>query len=256
MLNKPSAHAASTPASWVWTLPASGMQGRLQDTDLQALATVCPPRTYRRGEYVYRIGDTADDLYVLIDGSVKLSAPARLGGERVLAVCGPDDFFGESFLAGGGVRNADALCLDAGTVVCGISREAFLTLSRQAPTVVLAFTAAFAARAHVLQERLGFLSHRAETRLARVFLDLAVRLGHEQHGSHAHPLEWMTLSLDVRHEDLAGLAHISRVTVTEVLSQWRALGLLVGTRGEYQVNVNGLSEWCDTLERRDAGAMS
>ena len=244
----------STPA-WAWTLHASGVRERLRETDLHVLATVCPPRTYRRGDHVYRLGDAADDLYVLIDGSVKLSAPARLGGERVLAVCGPDDFFGESFLTGGSVRNADAVCLDTGTVVCAISRDAFLTLARQSPGVVLAFTAAFAARAHDLQERLGFLSHRAEMRLARVFLDLAVRLGQGPQPG-LEPVEWVTLSLDVRHEDLAGLAHMSRATVTEVLSQWRALGLLVGTRGEYQVNVGGLSEWCDALEHRDAGGLS
>jgi CRP/FNR family transcriptional regulator, cyclic AMP receptor protein len=231
-----------------WLLTGSGILARLSEADIQALTAICPPRTFRRGDRVYRYGDPADALCVLIHGHVKLSVPARLGGERVVSVCGPEDFFGESFLSGHPQRSAEAICLENETMVCSISRQAFLTLSGEAPTVVLAFMAAFAGRSVDLQGQLDDLSRSAEVRLIRTFLRLTQRLGE----SKPERGDWAALSLDLKHEDLAGLANVSRVTATEVLSQWRSLGLLTGTRGQYEVNVDGLALREEELEARES----
>lgn len=232
---------AATPRAFV--VPSSGVSDRLSDADVQVLSAVCPPRTYRRGDRVYHAGDPAGTLCVLLHGFVKLSAPARLGGERVLAVCGPDDFFGESFLAGDLTRGADAVSLEDGTVVCAVSRDAFVEVARRAPTAALAFTAAFAARAHVLQGRLDHLARGAQARLALTLLTLARRFGRPREDG------WVRLELELRHEDLAGLANVSRVTATELLSRWRTLGLVVGTRGRYDVHLDGLENLCEDLEQ-------
>ena len=53
---------------------------------------------------------------------MKLSRAGRLGAERILTVCGPDDFFGESFLTSSAVTLSDAICLTEQAIICPINR--------------------------------------------------------------------------------------------------------------------------------------
>jgi CRP-like cAMP-binding protein len=225
-----------------WVIEGSGIHASLSDADIQALSGVCPPRSHTKGDRLYRSGDPAESLFVLLDGHVKISTPARLGGERIVTVCGPDDFFGESFLTGAQQRVTDAVCLSDTALVCAISRGQFLELARRAPTVALAFAVVLAEHAQRLQTQLDDLTRPAPVRLARTLLALAERFGNA-----AEP-GWMALAVDLKHEDLAGLAHLSRVTVTEYLSAWRSQGLVLGTRGRYTLHVDGLLTLCEQLE--------
>ncbi len=67
----------------------------------------------------------------------------------------------------------------------------------------------------------------APSRLASTLLDLARRFGREADDG------WVEVDLDLRQEDLAALAGTSRVSATQALGAWRALGLVEGTRGRY-----------------------
>jgi CRP/FNR family transcriptional regulator, cyclic AMP receptor protein len=198
-----------------WVVEQSGIGTLITDADMQALSGICPPRSYRKGDCLYRTGEVAHGLFVLLDGHVKISTPARLGGERTVTVCGPDDFFGESFLTGAQKRASDAVCLSDTAVACAISREQFLEIARRAPTVALAFAVMLAEHAQRLQAQLDHLTRPAPVRLARTLLSLAERFGRENRSG------WIDLEVDLKHDDLAGLAHLSRVTVTEYLSAWR-----------------------------------
>ena len=225
-----------------WVIEGSGVGALMTDADMQALSGVCPPRQYRKGDRLYRSGEIAQSLYVLLDGHVKISTPARLGGECIVAVCGPDDFFGESFLTNARERVSDAVCLSDTVIACAITRENFLEIARRAPTVALAFAVALAEHAQRLQARLDHLTRPAPVRLARTLISLAERFGREDRPG------WIDLEVDLKHEDLAGLAHLSRVTVTEYLSAWRAQELVLGTRGRYAINREGLLTLCEQLE--------
>jgi CRP/FNR family transcriptional regulator, cyclic AMP receptor protein len=225
-----------------WVIEQSGVIGHMTDADMQVLGGICPPRPYVKGDRLYRSGEEAHSLFVLLDGHVKISTPARLGGERIVTVCGPDDFFGESFLTGAQERASDAVCLSDTAVACSISRSQFLELARRAPTVMLAFAVVLAEHAQRLQAQLDHLARPAPVRLARTLISLAERFGQA-----AQP-GWFDLDVNLKHEDLAGLAHLSRVTVTEYLSAWRAQELVLGSRGRYTINREGLLTLCEQLE--------
>jgi CRP/FNR family transcriptional regulator, cyclic AMP receptor protein len=225
-----------------WVIEQTGMTALMTDADVQVLSGICPPREYHRGDRLYRSGDAAHSLFVLLDGHVKISTPARLGGERIVTVCGPDDFFGESFLTGARERVSDAVCLSDTAIACAISRDQFLEIARKAPTVALAFAVVLAEHAQRLQAQLDHLTRPAPVRLARTLISLAERFGREEKPG------WMELEVDLKHEDLAGLAHLSRVTVTEYLSAWRTQELVLGTRGRYVINREGLLTLCEQLE--------
>lgn len=58
--------------------------------------------TYTAGEFVYRKGDAADCMHVVVEGEAEI-----LIGDRVLEVVGAPNFFGEMALVGHTARSAD-----------------------------------------------------------------------------------------------------------------------------------------------------
>ena len=209
---------------------------------MQHIGAVCPPRPYRKGERIYRLGEPAGTLYVLLEGHVKLSRPGRLGAERVLNVCGPDDFFGESFLTSSAATLSDAVCLTEQAVVCPINRAQFLEIVRLRPGVAVLLASILASRLQELQARLDALGQPVQVRLAQVMLDLAYRLGHE-----VEP-DVYDLRVQLRHEEIASLAQASRVSATQAISAWRQQEFVVGTRGQYRVNTAALEQLIGQLQ--------
>ncbi|BDP43924.1 cAMP-binding protein (plasmid) [Deinococcus aetherius] len=225
-----------------WAVTDTDWMNSISDPDMQRLGQICPPRRYARGERVYRRGEPAGSLHILLEGHVKLAQPGWLGNERVLTVCGPDDFFGENFLTGAATCLADAVCLTDHTVVCPVSREQFLEVATQLPHVALTFAMVLARRNADLEERLHVMTQPVQVRLARVMAELAVRLGEDTGEGVYH------LRLDLRHDEIASMANASRVSATQAISAWRAQDLVLGTRGDYRVNVRGLEALIEQLE--------
>ncbi len=234
----PSAHSPQK----AWAVTDTDWMTSLSDTDMQVMGQICPPRPYTRGERIYRRGDPATNLYILLEGHVKLAHSTWLGNERVITVCGPDDFFGENFLTGAGSCLADAICLNERTVVCPVNQEQFLEVATRLPNVALTFAMVLAKKNAELEERLLVMTQPVQVRLARVMLELAVRLGEEDGPGVYH------LKLNLKHDEIASIANASRVSATQAISAWRAQDLVLGTRGDYRVNVRGLEALIEQLE--------
>lgn len=222
-----------------WAVTETEWTRLLSDRDMQTLGQICPPRPYTRGERVYRRGDPAESLHILLEGHAKLAQPTWLGHERVLTVCGPDDFFGENFLTGADRCLADAICLNDHTVVCPVSREQFLKVATRLPKVALTFAMVLAKKNAELEERLHVMTQPVQ---ARVVTELALRLGEDLGDGVYH------LKFDLRHDEIASMANASRVSATQAISAWRAQQLVLGTRGDYRVNVRGLEALVEGLE--------
>jgi len=209
--------------------------------------SVCPPRLFQRGDHVFRAGDPAEHLHILKRGHVKLCVPGPQGEECLLHVLGPGDIFGESFLTDAPCCGADAVCVSEGVIVCVISREKFLELAAQVPAAVLAFTAVLAQHTVDLQRRLRDEGRPALSRVACTLIDLARRCGTPDEDGRYR------LRLELNHQEIAALAHTSRPTVTQTISQFRRLDLVAGTRGAYRVDVRGLEAF--TKQRVEATDM-
>lgn len=233
--------ASQTGLGEVWVVADTNWSNLITPAEMETMGAICPPRPYRKNESIYRTGDAAESLYIVLEGSVKLSLSANAGRERIVAVCGPDDFFGESFLTGARVRKSEAVCLSDRTVVCPISKAQFLEVSHQVPGVAVSFAGVLAERVQTLEQQLELMTLPAQARLGRCLILLAQRFGTQVSPG------VMTLNLGLKHEDLASLAATTRVSATQAMSQWRALELIEGTRGEYTINVSGLERLVEGL---------
>jgi len=210
------------------------------------MALICPPRQYAKGEIFFKIGDPGDRLFILLEGHVKITLPSPQG-ERVVAICGPDDFFGESFLTYDQERTSNAVSLSSRVIACPVSRDQFLRVAQQVPTVVLTFATALVERTRTLESELQRTNMPAEVRLAMGLILLARRFGTELAPG------MMELNLEIKHEELGSLAGTTRVSATTAMSAWREQGLIEGTRGIYRINVQGLEALVERLEWQKGG---
>lgn len=63
------------------------------------------------GEIIFREGDAAADMFFIRSGQVRVSRTLDDGAERVYAILGPGEFFGEIALFDPGPRSATAVAV-------------------------------------------------------------------------------------------------------------------------------------------------
>ncbi|HEV8629996.1 MAG TPA: cyclic nucleotide-binding domain-containing protein [Thermoanaerobaculia bacterium] len=80
----------------------------LSNHELIALATFSRERTYPGGAVIFGEGDPGREMYVVLEGRVRISKFIPGGGEEALAILERGDFFGEMALIDGQPRSADA----------------------------------------------------------------------------------------------------------------------------------------------------
>lgn len=103
---------------------------------LRALAEAAEWRELRGGQYLYRIGDAGDALYLVVNGRIRVQRPDETGEPRVLDESGLGQTVGEISVIGGEDRTADALAVrDSGLL--RISRDDFERLLRRHPDAML-----------------------------------------------------------------------------------------------------------------------
>jgi CRP-like cAMP-binding protein len=196
---------------------------------------ICPEKRCRKGDVIFYAGDPATDLHIIVAGQVKLVSQAMSGSERILAICGRDDFIGEAFLVEEERYRVDAVALTE-TMTCPVSRKQFLQVSRQAPGFALSFAEILASRLFHCRQQLSDAFDPVKVRLAKSLLDMASRFGKPQEDG-----DWFDLQLDLKHEELASLVSATRVSVTMAFTELRGEGLVKGSRGHYLLNIPALA---------------
>ena len=66
---------------------------------------------YRKNQLVFSQGDSADSVYYLQSGKIKLTVVSARGKEAVVAILGKDEFCGEGCLSGQPRRMATATAM-------------------------------------------------------------------------------------------------------------------------------------------------
>jgi glutaminase len=79
----------------------------LEPADLQQLETFAKTIIYEPGETIFRCGDEADSLYLIVEGEVEVLLPTDAGRRKRLALLSPGRSFGEMALLNHRTRSAD-----------------------------------------------------------------------------------------------------------------------------------------------------
>jgi len=171
----------------------------------------------RKKQILFSQGDTADAVFYIQEGSVKLSVVSQQGKEAVVAILGRGSFFGEGCLAGQLVCMATATSLENSSIV-RIDKQAMIDALHNEPAFSELFLTYLLSRNIRIQEDLvDQLFNSSEKRLARVLLLLA------HFGKEGTP---ETVIPKLSQETLADMIGTTRSRVSFFLNKFRKLGFL------------------------------
>jgi len=176
----------------------------------------------QKQQILFTQGDTANAVYYIVNGWVKLTVVSQQGKEAVVAMLEGGDFFGETCLAGQRVCSATAISLDASTIV-RIDRATMSRVLQDEPAFSELFMSHLLNRNVRIQEDLiDQLFNPAEKRLARTLLLLA-HFGREDGSESVIP--------NISQETLAEMIGTTRSRVSFFLNRFKKLGFIEYTDG-------------------------
>lgn len=213
----------------LWNMRGLNLLTGLSEDAVEEVLRLAPPRSYRKGEYIFFAGDAADALYILELGTVKVSYVTLNGDEKVLNIFRPGDIFGELFLGKYRQRVGEAQALDD-VIVCKMSEETFLALTQRVPQIALNFIRHLAdSQRETLARTHALMRADAKYRLSGILLNMARRYC-------CTDPEWFELPASLTQEDIANMAGLNRSTVSSLINDLRRDGVLGGTGRSLSVN--------------------
>ncbi len=222
----------------------------LSESMLERLAEHLLPRRLVRNQPIFLQGDIGDEMFLLLEGQVRIACESRSGREVTLAMLSAGSFFGEMALLDREPRSASAVSESQGRVLV-LRREAFQRFLEEAPGAALSLLAFLSRRLRQANNKIQDLALlTVGQRLAALLCELAQEKVHpaaEQGlasaggrspsvdlvaeasaGSGPPPgPEPVLLGSSVNHRALAGLLGTSRETVSRLLADLKARGLVL-----------------------------
>ena len=189
--------------------------------------------TLPKKEMVFSQGDSADSVFYIQKGKVKLSVVAKGGKEATIGILNEGEFFGEGCLTGQAFRMCSAAAMIDSTVM-RIDKKSMIDVIHREHAFSDMFVAYLLARNIRYEEDLvDQLFNSSEKRLARVLLLLA-HLGKDGKPEVAIP--------KISQESLAEMVGTTRGRVNFFMNRFRKLGLVdYQTGDELQVRSSLLS---------------
>ena len=150
----------------------TGLEAQVQ----AAIASEMRPVSFTAGQVLFSRGDEGRELYLVVNGRVRLSVLTQEGRELSFTHATAGDIFGEIAMLDGGVRTADATAVGAVEAVV-LGRPALNRLLAEHPSLALATIRLLCGRLRDADMQLeGVALHRIEVRLARYLLSLAAQV--------------------------------------------------------------------------------
>ena len=180
----------------------------------------------QKNQNVFLQGDTADTVYYIQQGKIKLTVVSQHDKEAVVGILGPGQFFGEGCMNGHPLRISTTTAIED-SVVTSITKQAMKTALHDQPAFSELFVAYLLTRNSRIEEDLiDQLFNSSERRLARMLLLLA-HFGKEGSSQPITP--------NISQETLADMIGTTRSRVSQFMNKFRKLGL-ISYNGHIEVN--------------------
>jgi CRP/FNR family transcriptional regulator, cyclic AMP receptor protein len=181
---------------------------------------------YRKDQIVFSQGDSADAVYYIQKGKVKLTVVSERGKEAVVAILGTNDFLGEGCLTGQALRIATVATMTE-SVIVRLEKAAIVRVIHQEPAFSEMFIAHLLGRTiRVEADLVDQLFNSSEKRLARLLLLLA------NFGKESKPEPMIA---KISQETLAEMIGTTRSRVSFFMNKFRKLGFIDYNGGGLEV---------------------
>jgi len=206
--------------------------GELSQRELDEVAQVAVPRSWTRGEMIFREGDAGDTCYLIKSGAVILTREHQDGRMIALAELRAGGMFGELAMFRGETRSATAEALEDTAAVALLAPD-LQRLIRHNPEIASKLLAALAERVRRTTERL--LQQSFQTVAGRVASALLAQTVARQ----AEGAPEQDVRIKATQAEIAHLAGTSRESASRFLATLERAGVVSLGRGKVTVHEPG-----------------
>ena len=197
--------------------------------DLERVAQVAVPRTFRAHQVIFREGDASDTCYVVESGHARAVREHADGRSIALAHFGPGDIFGELAMFDDELRSATIETLDDVEAIA-IAGSDMRRLMRQHAEIGVKLVIALGRRLREANERLARQSFQTvQSRVAGVLGGLVKQARDEGAGAR-------DVLVQVTQAKIAELAGSSRESASRFLAVLERAGIITQGRGRITVH--------------------
>jgi len=220
-------------------LGKSALFGSLADPDRTAIAARMRRVDFDPDQMIFSRGDPGREIYLVLEGRIRLSILSSDGRELSFAHAGPGSIFGEIATLDGGERTAGATAISR-VQAMALPQRAMLELIENNPKVATAAIRFLCTRLRETDQRLEAIAlHRIEVRLARLMLS-ALKL--QSPGATGQNV---ALDLGMSQGELALLIGASRPKVNIALTMLEDMGAITRAGSKLSCDTDVLQNIAD-----------
>jgi CRP/FNR family transcriptional regulator, cyclic AMP receptor protein len=171
---------------------------------------------YRKNQSLFAQGDSADSVFYIRRGRVKLTVVSEQGKEAVVAILGADEFCGEGSLTGQPRRMATAVAMTECEIM-RLEKAAMMRVLHETKFSEFFITHLLVRTIRVEEDLIDQMFNSSEKRLARALLLLA------NFGKDGRPER---IIANVTQETLAEMIGTTRSRVSHFMNKFRKLGFI------------------------------
>jgi len=192
----------------------------LDQDNLEEVKKISTERKYPKGSMIILEEEYGDKLFIVKDGTVKITRVNDEGKEVILALLGSSEIFGEMAILDGESRSANVLAQE-NCILIVISSEDFIRILKSNFKVSFALMSELAKKIRKSDLQIEALSlSDAEHRIGVSILSLAEDMGVIRNGK-------VTIQNLPFQQDIANMAGTSRETVSRVMKTFEDRNLIL-----------------------------
>lgn len=192
---------------------------------------------FKKGQFIFRTGDQAGQLYLVVSGHVKIFFNTPEGKEQMLYVYNDGDFIGGLNVLSEDDYRYMGQCL-SDCIVAIVTKEAFIEYAMQSPIVLKHMLSKSWERIKWAEDLISRLTaSNASIKAAWLILKLKDEFGEANE-------EDYVLDLPMNREDMGSFAGLTRETITRKLTDFKERGFIDfrGPRTLIIKNIDALRE--------------
>ena len=192
----------------------------LSEVQLAQVSELSTTEDFRKGQYLFRQGEPAEWLYVILRGRIKLVKHAPTGATTIIEIYSVGDELSSAALIEDGPYPASARALTDGMIM-KLPKAMFKKLLREWPQVSFNVMKELGTKYRDVVDNLSSLAvYKVEGRLCRVMVGLARRYG--IYGD----CRGVILDISLTRQDLADITGTTLETTIRTLNKLRNAGLI------------------------------
>lgn len=197
-----------------WNVLDQLTSSQLGDLDMTGVT-----RKLKKGEYIFRSGESSGSVHFLKSGKVKISHMASSGKEVILWFCFAGDIFGLAESMQCGEREVNAQACEPCEVL-SISQSGFKAFLFSHPQAMYLLLQVMTSRLRCLSDTLANVAgEQVGKRLARQLFWLCMRYGRTEGVG-------VVINVQLTHQEIADMIGATRQTVTSLMNDYKREGIL------------------------------